>query len=144
MVRELIVPWLLRCIYGCFGISVVSFTWGNECSNTSHTALVDTCLFSNITLNCTVSSAVNGSLDVEWRLYPDNRSINVSSMMFNNDTSSISFSVSQENVFFLVVQSDDPTNCPVCNISLDISQSTSAIVDAIQSYCKYLYVACYR
>ena len=59
----------------------------------------------------------------------------------NNDTSSISFSVLQENVFFLVMPSDEPTDCPLCNISLDVSQSTKALADVIQPYCKYIYIA---
>ena len=117
--------------------SVVNYARGNECLNTTdRTDLDDICLFSNITLNCTPT--INGSLDnIEWILYPHNTSINTSSVTLINDTSSISFSSTQENVFFLVMQNGDPTNCALCNISLDISQSTSALVDAAQSYCKY-------
>lgn len=99
-------------------------------------------MFSNITVNCTIPSAANtGPASVEWRVYPHNTSINESSIGMDNDTSSISFSVLQENVFFLVMPSDEPTNCPLCNISLDLSQSTNALADAIQPYCKYIYTA---
>ena len=119
--------------------SLVNYTWGNECPNTTHSILDNVCLFSSIKLQCT---AFNGSsLDVEWTLYPHNTSINTSDIVFNNDTSSTMFNVStQENIFFLITQAGrDPANCPLCNISLDTSQNSDALIDATQSYCKQLH-----
>lgn len=126
-----------------FGISTVDYTWENQCPNANHSA-EGVCLFdNNIPLQCrTYNLSVNAtdSTDiVKWTLYPHNASINSSKIAFSNNTSSISFSGSQESVFFLVTQSDGVMNtsdCLLCNISLDTSRSTSALIDVMQSYCK--------
>lgn len=116
--------------------SLVNYTWGNaECPNTNHSALDDVCLFSTISLQCTLNGS--SSLDVEWTLYPHNTTINSSNVIINNETSSTMYNVSaHESVFFLVTHTGDPTNCPLCNISLDTSHSSSALIVATESYCK--------
>ena len=119
---------------------IVNYTLGNECPNTTHRAL-DVCLFSNVTLQCTFLPVNDSQLDVEWMLYPHNTSLNSSN---NNDTSSTMFTVSQENVFFLIAQtaSGSTISCPLCNISLDITQSTASLINATQAYCKSITNKC--
>ena len=135
-------PWLSKVNFMVtLEFSIAHYSFGNECPNTNHTTKSDDmCLFSSIDLRCPFLSVNGTSSDVEWTLYPHNATINTSNVAVSNGTSSTVFNVSQENVFILVTQSDDPTNCLLCNISIDISQNSRALMNAIQSYCKQLHV----